>query len=145
MLHSKQRRRPVGYRLARLERLESRSLLSVGPQQPGDAPQSTFDPDSSSPAAAGEDPIVSVAPIETMSMRYSTGEKPQSKVWTHDGYWWSIFSDDDGTTWTEPLVVARKAGGNLSYPYIFEVHPGELWIRANAARLSLKEADFVEP
>jgi hypothetical protein len=53
------------------------------------------------------------------------------------------FSNDDGKTWTTPVVIARKKGGNLSYPYIFEHKSGELWIRANAARVSLQEADFV--
>lgn len=53
------------------------------------------------------------------------------------------FSEDDGRTWTKPVVVARKKGGNLSYPYIFEYQPGELWIRAGAARLTLHEEDFV--
>ena len=38
------------------------------------------------------------------------------------------FSDDDGKTWTKPVVIARQPGGQLSYPYIFERRPGERWI-----------------
>ena len=40
------------------------------------------------------------------------------------------FSGDDGVTWTPPLVFARQKGGQLSYPYLFERRPGELWITA---------------
>ena len=38
------------------------------------------------------------------------------------------FSDDDGQTWTEPVVIARQPGGQLCYPYILERKPGELWV-----------------
>ncbi len=38
------------------------------------------------------------------------------------------FSDDDGKTWTKPVVFARQPGGQLSYPYLFERQPDELWI-----------------
>jgi sialidase-1 len=55
------------------------------------------------------------------------------------------FSEDDGKSWTTPIVIARKKGGNLSYPYLFEATPGELWIRAGSARVSLREADFLHP
>ena len=40
------------------------------------------------------------------------------------------FSDDDCATWTAPLVCARQQGGQVSYPYVFERRPGELWIIA---------------
>lgn len=56
------------------------------------------------------------------------------------------FSADDGTTWTKPAVIARRAGGGLSYPYLFEPAPGELWVFtrfSHPVRLTLKEADFV--
>ncbi len=39
-----------------------------------------------------------------------------------------IFSDDDGKTWTKPVVLARQPGGQLSYPFLMERRPGELWI-----------------
>ncbi len=38
------------------------------------------------------------------------------------------FSNDDGTTWSKPVVLARQPGGQLSYPYLMERTPGELWI-----------------
>jgi len=43
------------------------------------------------------------------------------------------FSEDDGKTWTKPVVIARQPGGQLSYPYIFEGQPGEIWIAAGFA------------
>jgi len=55
------------------------------------------------------------------------------------------FSDDDGKTWTDPVVIARVAKGWLAYPYLFEVRPGELWITTmqGGLRATLKEKDFV--
>ena len=35
------------------------------------------------------------------------------------------FSEDDGNSWTDPVVLAKEETG-LSYPYIFERRPGEL-------------------
>ena len=58
------------------------------------------------------------------------------------------FSDDDGRTWTKPEVIMRKKDANLAYPYIFERHPGELWVIATQAALRagvrLLESDFVD-
>ena len=65
------------------------------------------------------------------------------------------FSEDDGDTWTEPVVFARGGGEGeyISYPYIFERRAGELWIttrynRMNSEKLppvciSLQEEDFI--
>ncbi len=56
------------------------------------------------------------------------------------------FSSDDGKTWTDPLVIARRPGGGLSYPYLFEPEPGELWVTTRFSfhiHLSMREEDFV--
>ncbi len=54
------------------------------------------------------------------------------------------FSDDDGQTWTRPVVIARNPTGRVSYPYLFEYAPGVLWVTTMQGhfRGSLKEADF---
>jgi len=55
-------------------------------------------------------------------------------------------SKDDGKTWTKPAVIARRPGGGLSYPYVFERRPGELWVITRYSVnlcLKLREADFV--
>lgn len=55
------------------------------------------------------------------------------------------FSLDDAKTWTKPVVIVRSVG-DISYPYVFERRPGELWIFTCMGMdkgLSLKEADFV--
>jgi len=38
------------------------------------------------------------------------------------------FSDDDGKTWAEPVVIARERNKRQSYSKVFERRPGELWI-----------------
>ena len=43
------------------------------------------------------------------------------------------FSEDDGQTWTKPVVLARQPDGQLSYPYCLERRPGELWVIAGFA------------
>ena len=67
------------------------------------------------------------------------------------------FSEDDGKTWTRPQVVARQPEGWLSYPYLFERRPGEIWLTTHYAgvrtggkreiiagvRLRLMESEFV--
>jgi hypothetical protein len=56
------------------------------------------------------------------------------------------FSEDDGKTWTSPVVIVRASSGEVCYPYILERKPGQLWIttrnRANV-RLGICEQDFV--
>jgi len=56
------------------------------------------------------------------------------------------FSDDDAKTWTRPVVVARQPGKSLSYPYIFERAPGEIWLMtyfgAPHIAVRLNDADF---
>jgi len=39
-----------------------------------------------------------------------------------------VFSEDDGDTWTKPVVLARQPGGQFAYPYLMERTPGELWV-----------------
>jgi sialidase-1 len=43
------------------------------------------------------------------------------------------FSEDNAASWTKPLLIARQKDGQLSYPYIFERRPGELWLMAGFA------------
>lgn len=64
-----------------------------------------------------------------------------------------MFSDDDGKTWTKPVVIARVTEKskikNLAYPRVFEARPGEIWITTTyagfAGELSIKlyEKDFL--
>jgi hypothetical protein len=55
------------------------------------------------------------------------------------------FSEDDGRTWTDPVVIARRKSGWIAYPYLFEVQPGVLWITTmqGGLRVVLREKDFV--
>lgn len=57
------------------------------------------------------------------------------------------FSEDDGATWSSPTVIARRTGGGLSYPYLFEPAAGDLWVFTRFSyklSLALKEADFTK-
>ena len=55
------------------------------------------------------------------------------------------FSDDDGRTWTDPVIVARERSKRQSYPKVFERRPGELWVTTwqGGQFFKLREVDFV--
>lgn len=48
------------------------------------------------------------------------------------------FSEDDGKNWTPPVVIARQEDGQISYPFMMEHGPGELWITAGFAPVPLR-------
>jgi lysophospholipase L1-like esterase len=50
------------------------------------------------------------------------------------------FSSDEARTWSAPVVVAANygAGGRVSYPYLYERRPGELWITTMQGGLRMK-------
>ena len=50
------------------------------------------------------------------------------------------FSSDDGTTWSPPRVIAANygTGGRVSYPYLYERTPGELWITTMQGNVRMK-------
>lgn len=54
------------------------------------------------------------------------------------------FSDDDGKNWEEPIVIARCKDAWLSYCYLFESTPGEIWLTTMQSHLKLRflEEDF---
>lgn len=65
------------------------------------------------------------------------------------------FSDDDGQSWTDPVVLMREPNGQLAYPYVLERAPGELWVTtrytfltggkpAPPVKVRLFEKDFVK-
>ena len=56
------------------------------------------------------------------------------------------FSEDDGKTWSSPEVIIRKQGYGISYPYLFELEPGRIWLStlySYRMALTLSERDFV--
>jgi sialidase-1 len=50
------------------------------------------------------------------------------------------FSDDETATWSKPVIVAANytPGGRVSYPYLHERRPGELWITTMQGGLRMK-------
>jgi sialidase-1 len=65
-----------------------------------------------------------------------------------------MFSDDDGKTWSDPVVIAKVTEKSptrtLAYPRFFEASPGEIWITttysdfAGYLGIRLFEKDFVD-
>jgi sialidase-1 len=56
------------------------------------------------------------------------------------------FSDDEGEHWSSPVVIAKvtKPNTQVSYPYVLERNPGEIWITTmfGGLRMSFLERDF---
>jgi sialidase-1 len=50
------------------------------------------------------------------------------------------FSDDEAATWSKPVIVAANyaTGSRVSYPYLYERKPGELWITTMQCGLRMK-------
>ncbi len=50
------------------------------------------------------------------------------------------FSDDETASWSSPVVVAANyaPGGRVSYPYLYERGPGEIWITTMQGNLRMK-------
>lgn len=50
------------------------------------------------------------------------------------------FSEDEARTWSKPVIVAANyaSGGRVSYPYLYESTPGELWITTMQGGLRMK-------
>ncbi len=107
------------HRTLRSEPLESRNLLSA---------VSLWDP-------------LSLSPIAGVSITQSTGEKPQSKVWEHNGQWWSVQPNGSGTwlwrldssSWSSVLQLSSKGSradvkvvGDLAHVLMFEGATSEL-------------------
>ncbi len=63
------------------------------------------------------------------------------------------FSRDDGKNWTVPVLLGKQKDGQISYPYLFERRPGEIWIIAGLSfrkgweqpfpfKVKIREKDF---
>jgi predicted neuraminidase len=58
-----------------------------------------------------------------------------------------MFSEDEGRTWTDPMVIAKttEPKTQISYPYLFERRPGEVWLTFpfSTLRFSFREEDIL--
>jgi sialidase-1 len=70
------------------------------------------------------------------------GEKPASY---HREELSAALSEDEGKTWSKAVVIARLPGKWVSYPYVFERQPGELWVTTmqGGLRVVVRERDLL--
>lgn len=55
-----------------------------------------------------------------------------------------VISDTSGDNWSDPVVIAKKPGIWMAYPYLFEPEPGTVWVFASGGlKAEFKESDFV--
>ena len=83
------------------------------------------------------------APIAGISGTMNTADKPQSKTWEYDGFWWAVFPDTNGThiwrldkgnIWTSMLTISKntntkadcKKAGERTYILLFDGAGSEL-------------------
>lgn len=67
--------------------------------------------------------------LTPMPISASTGEKPQSKVWSHDGLWWAVLPNAsgtylwrlDGTAWTSVLLLSDDTDTRADVKVVGEV------------------------
>ncbi len=65
---------------------------------------------------------------DSYPMRGGDGLWSAMPVSNHRGEMSLAFSDDDGKTWSDPVVVAWTPDGNIAYPRVFEIEPGRIWL-----------------
>ncbi len=85
----------------------------------------------------------SATPLDALAVSQDTGEKPQSKAWTHDGHWWCVLPSSsassagtwlwklEGTAWTEVLRLSTETGtnadvkavGNVTHILLYDSDP----------------------
>ena len=73
-----------------------------------------------------------------------TGQWSEVPVSNFRGELSAALSDDDGKTWSKPVVVARGDRKQwIAYPYAFEAKPGEVWVTTmqGGARFVLRGRD----
>ncbi|MBN8626045.1 MAG: exo-alpha-sialidase [Planctomycetes bacterium] len=82
----------------------------------------------------------------TYELRGGDNEWSEVPVSNHRGELSVAFSEDDGKTWSKPVVVAGN-GKSLAYPYFFEQRPGHLWLTTmqGGVRIEFDEAALLEP
>ena len=72
-------------------------------------------------------------------------------VWSNPAGSWHreelsiAFSEDEGRSWSQPVVFTKEPRKWLSYAYLFEASPGNLWVTTmqGEVRLQLREGDFL--
>ena len=83
--------------------------------------------------------------------RGGTGEKPQSKVWSHDGRWWAVFADRSGTwiwrrdgdQWSRVLPLFRAVAAKADYALDADGALVHLLLHSDTAGTSLLSAEYV--
>ncbi len=82
------------------------------------------------------------------SFPLSGGDNEWSEVPVSNHRWElsAALSEDEGKTWTIPVVLAHQEGASLAYPYLFEQAPGRLWLTTmqGGIRIALNESDLLQ-
>jgi len=122
-----------------LEALEQRQVFSIDPLAAVVASDSADEPSVALPLAAVDANIQDTWTAQataSLSVTEDTGEKPQSKVWTHNGDWFAALPDSsgtwiwrlDGSNWTQVVKLSdsnsihadAKTIGNLAHVLLFD-------------------------
>ena len=108
----------------------SKSVLVAGSGNSSGSPAVL--PAASAASAAFNPSVSQIAAVESPT---STDAKPQSKTWTHDGRWFSVFADTSGThvwrldglAWTKVLTLSNtnfkadiKSIGDVTHVLLFK-------------------------
>jgi len=81
-------------------------------------------------------------------MRGGDGIWSAVPVSNHRGQLSLAFSQDDGQSWSSPVVIARSPKGReVAYPFVFEPRPGVIWVTTARGPLrgEFLESSFVDP
>ncbi len=146
-------RDPLRHRKPGLEALEQRQVFSIDPLAAVVAGDLDDQPPVALPLAVVDANIQdnwTALGVSSLDVSEDTGEKPQSKVWSHNGDWFAALPDDDGTwvwrldgsNWTQVIKLSDsnsihadvKTVGNVAHVLLFDGGDSQLAsIQYNAA------------
>ncbi|MEI6949910.1 T9SS type A sorting domain-containing protein [Paraflavisolibacter sp. H34] len=94
----------------------------------------------------------SVTPLHTQSVTATTEHKPQGKLWTHDGHWWSVLATSDGTkifrldgtSWTDVLTLSSAEDAKADCWVVEDVTHILLFRESSSSQLVSVEYDAAQ-
>jgi hypothetical protein len=89
-----------------------------------------------------------ITDLGSISISANTGEKPQSKVWSHAGKWWMVMPNStgthvfrlDGTTWTSVLDIDSSTSAHADCKVVGDVTHILLYEGSSSSLVSVEYA-----
>lgn len=89
-------------------------------------------------------------PVEQLVVETDEVKRRSGQCSTRSASWFRAelvvrFSEDEGESWSKPVVVAKMDRSWLSYPTVLELSPGKVWLTTiqTGLKLAFSETDLL--